>query len=72
MLQMFLVVFWLICTDWEKFVTAYDYKPAIFRTEERNPQALKTAVPPMATGGRLKNGANAYGYALVKDYIVGL
>lgn len=33
-------------------------------------QALQAAVPPMATGGRLKSGVNAY--ALVKDFIFGL
>lgn len=35
-------------------------------------QALQPAVPPMATGGRIKNRLNAYGYALVKDFILGL
>lgn len=35
-------------------------------------QALQTAVPPMATGGRLESGVNAYGYAVVKDFIFGL
>lgn len=40
--------------------------------KNKTQQALQTAVPLMATGGQLKSGVNAYGYALVKDYIFGL